>query len=221
MVFGTRSLAACALAAALVGSASADVILSQPDFSDFGFYSLSAPGDGISERQAESFVLSQTMVLTSAGWWGYSDNFTVSDLSNQSAWRIQIFDGTASAVGGSVFDGSVAIGNTGATDTGSTSIVGSPIYQQSVGLPAVQLGPGTYWISISADFIDDQGSYWNWSITSSTYDNTSAWEENVNSGTWHVTFDDFAIQLEGRPVPEPASWLALGGLALLAVKRRK
>lgn len=221
MVFRARSLAACALAAALVGSASADVILSQPDYSDFGFYALSTPGDGISERPAESFELTQDMVLTDVKWWGYSDNFTVPDLSNQATWRIEIFDGTANNVGVSLGDWTLKITDTNPTVTGSSSIVGSDIYEQSGSLPAVQLGAGTYWISISADFIDAQGSYWNWCITTSTYDNTSAWEENVDSGNWHVTFDDYAIEINGRPVPEPASWLALGGLALIAARRRK
>lgn len=211
-------IASVGLSAAALSSAG--VLVNQSDYANFGWGSDGVPGQFYNARQAEDFVLSMDATLTGLSWWGYSENVFNSDLTNMSSWVVRIYDGDLSAVGGELWSGTFAKADTNVMDTGSQSTALGNVFMQSVSLPAVQLTAGDYWISIGAVCVDPLGDSWFWNVTDSLYNNTSAEESPFGSG-YAILTDDFSLVLEGTVVPEPASLVVLGGLAALAIRRRR
>jgi hypothetical protein len=89
-----------------------------------------------------------------------------------------------------------------------------------VSTPDVNLGAGTYWLHIGADYIDPNEMQWAWMTTLSTYNGAAANFDHT-AGTWGVIADDLSMTVSN--VPEPGTFVAIGlGLAgLLAARRRK
>jgi hypothetical protein len=157
---------------------------------------------------SDSFALSQASTITGATFdiWLFSG-----DSLSSVDWSI----------GTTEFDTSLGSATASTTSSGqvATGLGSYPIYGESISIPDLSLGAGTYWFTLqNAVTAESESAYWDMSNGPSiAYENTlgnvNGWDGN--SGSNSETFQ--ILGSTGPVVPEPSSFLLLGsGLAGLA-----
>jgi len=121
------------------------------------------------------------------------------------------------SIGSSAFDTSLASGTQNNPDTGfiANTLYGFVINGESISIPSLALGPGTYWLTLTNAVASDGG--------------LAAWDESdgpssaVDLGVGGIDSETFTIEGNLASTPEPSSLLLLGsGLAAFAgMLRRK
>jgi hypothetical protein len=195
----------------------ADLLFSQTPSSADGFFS-----DGIStngsqfygQAFADNFTLAQQSTVTLIRFWGSSENFVFNDLTNFSAFDIYFYDPSWNVVA----SGQIPIGSFTTTATGNQNSLGGLEYEFELATNFV-LNAGNYQMHVG-------------SINVSPGDDAWAWSEAVGDGNqyfnvfdangWQSISGDSSFELEGQPVPEPGTMIALGlGAAAFVARRRK
>jgi hypothetical protein len=191
----------------------------EPDVTNVGF-----PSDGIStngtqyysQAIADNFSLSSASNVTGIEFWGCSDHYSVTDLSNFNAFDIYIYNTSFNPV----FSTQVSTASLSPVDTGNIGLWGTPYYSLNL-TTSINLAAGTYFLHVGSVNVAPQADGFIWANSLSGDNsiyfnafNSLGWQNSVNNG-------DMAFKLTGSPAPEPASlcFLALGGLAF--VRRRR
>jgi hypothetical protein len=152
----------------------------------------------------DSFTLSQTVSIVDGAnfdiWLAPGDPLTNVDWS----------------IGTSPFGGTSATATTTGSQVG-TGTEGVPVFLESIAIPDLSLGPGTYWFTLQNAVTNDGfDSYWDVSYGPST-----AFYENPNEGVY-LSVPSETFNILSATSPEPASFLLLGsGLAGLAFMIRR
>jgi hypothetical protein len=214
---------AALIGAVFVSGASAAVLIDQSPFDDFGFYSDGVAGQFYDQRMADDFTLGIGAEVTKIVWWGSSENFFGPvGLDNFSDWVIRIYEDNSGNVGSEVFGATFSKASTNPVFTGSLSSAQAEIYRQEASL-SLNLDAGTYWVSIGTINVVAEDDAWAWHASANVFNDQLAAELGFGSGyTTFGEFGDLAFQIEGNPVPEPATLIALGiGAAAFAARRRR
>jgi len=223
MNFLKRTLFATATLA-VVASANAAIIFSQPSTSADGYYTdaLSTGGSQFyGQSMADDFsVGGPGYTVNKVTFWGGSENFFgPSDLTNFSAFEINIFNTSF----GVVQSLSVPKANFTITPTGGSNSGGGLEYKFEL-TTNFNLAAGNYWFNVGSVNVAPQSDAFVWS-TSSAGDNDLAFtffDANGWQGLNDTVSKGLAFQLEGTAVPEPATMAALGlGVAAMLRRRRK
>lgn len=217
----------------LIISALASCVLTSAAFSFFDVGNdpdLTAPGgyfsDGYSgggnfydTSRAETFELTgaPSFDVQNIRFWGGSENFVFPDLSNMESFEINIFDLSAGIPNNLLYSQTFATAALNPTNVGTFGS-GATIYEFNAAV-STTLGPGTYALNIGANLVepDDDAFVWAWNVFG-TSDLSSL---VYNYTEWGTLGDDLAFRVQGEAVPEPMTLTVLGGLALLAARRRK
>jgi V8-like Glu-specific endopeptidase len=145
------------------------------------------------QEEADNFSISgQNWSLNSATLFGtYSSTFTSAPTGQD--FVIRIFQDSGGVPGALV--ASRTISNVPPVDTGLIGTFGVPIYQYTPSFAAINLGPGSYWISALGN---TTGYTWAWNRT-----NTAASGHAVRNGAgaWALSSGDFAFVLCGGSSP--------------------
>ena len=172
---------------------------------------------------ADDFVLDDDMILTDVHWWGtyWLDG---SPTPATDDFRVELFAGEPDGTPATSPLASFAVGDIGRTDTGNTDFQGNAIYAYSVDLdtPVALAGGTEYYLSVVNNTANST-ALWAWSATDSL-DNLGYFLRNEDSEPWVATVvpSNFAFNLTGTVVPEPASFTLIGlGLAAIALRRRR
>jgi hypothetical protein len=166
---------------------------------------------------ADDFVLAPgSNTIDLVRWWGvYGDN----------DFTIQIFSGTASPAADPLH--SFDVGAVDRIDSGMRDSFNQVIYVYSVGIAPTTLDADSiHFLSI---YNDSSTSVWGWITTPSDFGGTyhSRANDPWGAGPWsqpNPVFDlDLAFELEGEVIPEPGTFLLLGGglVALARLRRRQ
>lgn len=169
---------------------------------------------------ADDFDLQFSSTITDIHWWGaYGYTDTVTDPDN---FTIRIF----ADVGGAPdlnFLHEINVGEAGRTDTGidRLNLSGTliDIYEYRVDIAPLDLGAGTFWLSIVNDTLADTDDIWFWAASFAEGNQVFRFGDGT---AWSVIGREAAFNLTGT-VPEPASF-ALFGFGLLglgAIRRRR
>jgi hypothetical protein len=198
--------------------APADLLFSQlPNDAD-GYFS-----DGIStngsqywaQAMADNFTLAQQSDITTIRFWGSSENFVFDDLSNFSAWDIYFYDSSFNVL---AWDQIAKAGFT-ITPTGNNNSGGGIEYMFELATSGLSLNAGDYRMHIGSINNAPGDDGWIWSLAAG---DGQLYGNLFDGNGWGTAADDLAFELEGNPVPEPASMAAFGlGLAALAARRRR
>jgi PEP-CTERM motif len=210
--------ATCFAFVALLGSrAYADpIIYTQPsNFPNGTLYaSQNDPGGfGAFATSYDNFTLNSDAEITDVHWTG--GYFNPAQQAAIQSFTIQFWSDAAGQPGVSLFSDTIA-GTAGETFLGSDAL-GSLIYSYSLNLTNAFLASGgtTYWLSIVPTMA--ALPQWGW-YTSTAGDNSSFGD--FSGSRLHNT-NDFAFDLTGQRVPEPASLTLLGvGVAGFFARRR-
>lgn len=162
---------------------------------------------------ADSFTLAGSSLLTGA-------NFTLwnlpGDMTATVDWSI-----VDTPTGGST----LAFGTASVTQVFQfTNDYGYDVNEDSIALPNIALGPGTYWFELqNATVTSDNPAYWDVNGgPSQIWDSELGYNPDPSGYAPGFASSSDPFQLLGTPIPEPTSLLLLGsGLAGLAWRRRE
>ncbi|MEQ8769303.1 MAG: hypothetical protein RIB60_02215 [Phycisphaerales bacterium] len=217
-----------AIAAGAAPSHAAE-LYSQPTTSDdanvgLGWFSHAAPRPTRNFKHADDFVLAETSSIERVTWWGISENLVHPDLTNFTGFAIEFWSPNAAGVKPEtiIVGDAFTLAETNATATGRTSSSGAIEYRHAVNLATpVELEDGATWfISISAFFVDESGDAWQWQ--DADFVNGLSASYDYSRDRWQGLFDtDSAFVLEGTAVPAPGGAALLIGTGLLGARRRR
>lgn len=210
---GLRS-AALALALAAGGVASAAPLFSTgvPSGSNGALSATSFPS--ISFTVSAAFTIGSDATLTGVDFGNFLNRSLPIDSSSLSYnWSIgTTFFGSEVAAASSVGYISVLIGATNPVSVYT-------LYNTTLALPNIDVGAGTYYLTLSANTVNDVQSLWD--KQNDVTDGSLTQQRNtVNSFITNTPRTTFTIHGETRAVPEPST-LALGALALCALAWRR
>jgi hypothetical protein len=205
ILFCILCLASPAAATSIYDNGTPDLAGSWP--SDFSFQ----------DQAADNFVLSpESTVISGVNWWGIY-------VPNNSAWpadfAIRIFedDGNKPAVY-PIYE-TIVDGGIGPIATGDLVDGGWDLYAYSAPIAPVTLSAGvSYWLSI-VDRKAEPGS-WNWATSSLS---GGSRKRDLDGEPWNTPMSrEFAFNLEGQPIPEPATiaLFTLGLIALAGIRKK-
>jgi len=174
---------------------------------------------------ATQFALNSAITANTINWWGghipsYSDPALDS-------FTMNIYSGGSSTPGSLLYTFDLGTGSgvlTGISISNSPGGDPSPEYLYSAAFGNVNLGLGTYFLSLSnANPSDDMSSVWAWETTSGGSQLGGATQ---SGGIWGASNDEnlaFKLYNNISPVPEPETyWMLLTGLCLIGfIARRK
>ena len=211
-----RPLFACVVMLGIVPQAGAGTIVEHPFIpTNPGKFSNLVPNEPFHQQIADNFQLDQVTILESLSWFGRYDG--TPSVTNPIAFSIRFFTDAGGQPAVSPLQALDVLVD--AQDTGST-FDGIPWHSYTTSLPALELGPGTYWVSVlesDSRTIAVEGSQWLWGDSIGASDLVYAFR-NSDSEQWTRSPDllsDQAFTLTGTVVPEPPSLLILGlGLVL-------
>lgn len=209
-----RTLLRLALAASLVGAASAEVVFEQsPVDGNDAFASISA------EQSADGFRLSATTVVTGLTWWGsYSQDPTTLPAD---AFSVRIFaddgSGAPEAAPTEAISQQPIRSSTSLSDQ-----TGAPVYRFDLALTPLTLAGATNWYLSVVNQFDggDPDAGWYWLLCNPTGEN---FYRTVDGDPWSSDLTGnlaFAVNGNpGTPIPLPGSLvLMLTGLAGLNLR---
>jgi len=206
---------------AVAGVANASLYDQTPDLDDLGtgFYSASYAGTYHDYLHADNFTLGAGSLVGGVTWWGGSENYVWSDLSNFVGWEVTFYEDAGGLPGNVLYSEYFDKAATNPMDTGYLGWQGSIVYSHEVSLSSeVSLSGGTqYWISIGVDPASDALDGWWWQKS-----------EPVDSfGGEFYYLDGFWTQSEGHDVtfgliavPAPGALALLGAAGLMRRRRR-
>ncbi|GJM19779.1 MAG: hypothetical protein DHS20C14_19920 [Phycisphaeraceae bacterium] len=225
------AMCVCALAA---GAASGGVLFSQPTVTDpanvgFGYFSHDAPRATHSFKHADGFVLGEAADVERVAWWGLSENMDHPGLTNFTSFTVEFYTAGFGASGSGVGrpDTLIAgetfvISDTNTTATGRLSPAGGIEYRHEVALSTpMRFEAGqTYYVAISAGFIDGLSDGWQWQ-DSDLYDGFSGIYEYARERWTPFEDTDSAFELFGTPVPGPGTAGVVAAVMLGCAGRRR
>lgn len=219
-----------ALAALAVSAQATFDVGNNPDFDTLnGFYSdslASGPDNFWGQHMGDTFTLdgAPSFDVQSIVFWGYSENFLDPlDLSNVASFEINIWDldglGLPSTLSASYTLPTASLGVEEAFEIDTDYHV----YKLTADVSGLSLDAGSYGLSVGANLVEPWDNAFVW-LTSAEGDNSifgivygaDDW------GNWLTVADrNLAFRVQGEAVPEPMTMAVLGGLALVAARRRK
>ncbi len=200
-----------AMAAASSAMAGTDFVIQNPDQIN-GLFADST-GSSPNQRVADNFVSEASWSLEYISFWGgyFPINTPVVD-----SFTIEFYADVAGLPGGTAVH-TTTLTNLVRTDTG-IDIFGVDEYRYDADFAApVNLGAGTFWISITNNTGFGANGSWFWE-TSSGGGNSSSWSPDGGT-TWNVQPNGLSMIL-GGVIPAPGA-IALLGLAGIAAPRRR
>lgn len=205
---------------AVCGSASAAALYSQPDNlpGTGGFYSVGNGNQFFTQRMADDFTIGASTV-TSVRWWGSSQNFQFADLTNIIGFDVAIYGdlGGVPDAGNVVYHSQPALAGLTISPTGNMSVANAIQYQFDLNIGALNLGAGTYWLSVGGILANNFGDTFVWNV-SSTGNDANASFFYPNSG-WIAFAPSANMAFEIIPAPGALALLGMGGL--IAGRRRR
>lgn len=138
------------------------------------------------------------------------------------AWEIR--SGVSAGSGGTLV--ASGLSNATVTTTGRTGF-GRPEYNVLATGLSVNLAPGTYWLGGK---VGGNGTSNDMFVSTTVGANgigtplnnvNSFWDSTSFGASWQALANDYSMGVNGAPVPEPASMVALGLGALALVRRRR
>ncbi len=216
------ALLTCACCA-LVSSAHADLLYDLGPFDpELAFASDAVSGQFNNQRLSEAFVLGQTSQVESLTWWGRSEGSFFPDLTNMANFTVAVFVDAGATPGEQVFSSTIPIGSVSPTLVGQ-DLAGNNLYEFNFVFTApMSLQRGTYWLSVGTENFDPEGDGFYWQASQQSVSRNFA-AQVPGDASWSTSgFADLALQIHGTTaVPEPATVLALGVPAVLAIRRRR
>jgi hypothetical protein len=198
--------------------AGADILVSyQPDTDASGYYSdaLGSGGYFYEQTIATQFSLAQDASLTQLTFWGSSENFVFGDLTNMTAFEVNILSSDLSSLVASYTLGDVTL-----TPTGNLNPLGGVEYGITSALSG-SLAAGTYWLNVGAMLASGDGDAFVWTTSAAAPPSLRA--NFFDGGGWY-DFDGFsgtAFELHGTaPVPGPGALALLACAAIVGRRRR-
>ncbi len=214
------ALLCLSLAVSFASPVSAVVLVNNPLNGSAGFGWNSNSG---TQQIAETFVLSPSSGTPSQIVW---HGFNQSGTANVAAFDLQFFADVAGLPSITPFFTHTTSVLTG-TNSGQTNTSGNTIYTWSDTVAAPLLASGTtYWFGVRAT---TSSPVWTWSHSNSDGSGDVVYRPS-DTASWTATGfgtrDLQAFQIDGTTgaIPEPttlAIWSALGGLGLIAARRRR
>lgn len=205
---------------AACGSAFAAPLYSQPDNapSTPGYYSVGGPGQFFTQRMADDFTIAGGTV-NKLRWWGSSQNYQFADLSNLTGFDVAIYGdlGGVPDANNVLFHAQPVKADLAITPTGNLSAFGAIQYQFDLDISALNLGAGTFWLSVGGLLVDPFGDTFVWN-TSTVGNNANASFFYPNSG-WIAFSPSANMAFEIIPAPGALALLGMGGL--IAGRRRR
>jgi len=191
----------------------------EPDVNGLGLAS-----DGIStngtqywtQAIADNFSLASTSKITDIEFWGCSDHYSVTDMSNFKDFDIYIYNSSFTPV----FSTQVSTASLSPVDTGNVGLWGTPYYALNL-TTSINLAAGAYFLHVGSVNVQPAADGFIWASAlsgdNSVYDNLfdgNGWQNVTGNG-------DMAFKLNGSLAPEPTSlcFLALGGFAFIRRRR--
>jgi hypothetical protein len=207
------------LAVASASIASADVLWSQLPNSPNGYWADGFSTNGsqfYAQSTADNFTLAQQSDITLFRFWGSSENFVFDDLTNFSDWDIYIFDSAFNTVA----SGQIPKAAFTITPTGNSNINGGIEYMFELAVSPITLAAGDYRFHMGSINVSPGDDAFVWSLADA---DGNVYLNEFDGNGWITDPDDVAFEIEGQPVPEPATVVALslGAVGLLARRRRK
>ncbi len=212
-------LMACGLAAGVFASSSSAALYSQANdlATDWAFFSVGGPNQFFTQRMADNFTLSSAATVTSVRWFGASQNFAFPDLTNFTGFDVQIYGdlGGVPDANNVLYGSSPTLAGLTITPTGFNNIGGGTQYQFDLNVGSLNLGAGTYWLSVGGLLVNNFGDTFVWS-RSTQGDSANASFFYPNSGWIAFGGNDLAFEI----IPAPSA-LALSGVAALGASLRR
>jgi hypothetical protein len=217
-----RSVIALLSLAIASGVQAAVLYSTAPSDPELAFASDSVPGQFNNQRLAEAFVLGDDSTLSSVRWWGRSEGSFFPDLRNMVSFTVQVYADAGAIPGTQVFSSTVPVASANPVVIGTDSSNRNLYVFDFAFTGGLALEQGTYWLSVGTQNADPDGDGFFWQASQQSISGTFAADSGVN-GSWNTSgFADLALEVNGEPVPEPATLAALaGGVAVLLRRGRR